>query len=107
MAPSPPTTLAACTAALAGVRRGSVEVDRDRVAPTAAFGRPIASFNQQVPGGFSRTQRSERQPAIERLGALDFEMLVARNGWAAVDDVAGERFRDARASQLWPGRHSR
>jgi len=33
---------------LTGVRRGSVEVDLDRVAPTAAFGRPIASFNQQA-----------------------------------------------------------
>ena len=107
MTPPPPTTLAACTAASAGGRRDSAKVDLDGVGPTAAFGRPIASFDQQVSEGSSRTPRSDQQPATEGLGALDFEMLVARNGWAAVDDVAGERFGDAAASQLWPGRHSR
>jgi hypothetical protein len=107
MAPPLPTTSAACTAALAGVRRGSITVELGRMAPTAAFGRPIASFNQRVSEGSSRTQRSDQQPATKGLGALDFEMAVARNGWAAVDHVAGERLGDAAASQLWPGRHSR
>jgi hypothetical protein len=89
--PSPRTSVAACAAAMAGLRRGSTRVAPSRVAPTAAFGRPIASVNLEATARPPRTQRSERQPATNALGGPDLGRIVARNGRAAAAIVLGTR----------------
>src|SRR3990172_8423775 len=96
--PPPPTTLAACTAARAGTPRGPETLEPVLVGPTAASGHfswPTAAplRAQDCWQRVDRHERGARYAEQPRTGCMlgTPEVMVARNGRAAVDDAAHDR----------------